>query len=152
MDKFKVGDKIFCVDYLRHLGNKYKWLKINLQPFSKVMGTYKRSDGVDLFSPFFSDIKEALQIPMHRNKIFYQTTGYEIERGSDRFLHTKKDSDEIKLLVHKSVSESVSGERKYYNDRIERLQREIVELVHEGESNVNFCLQCQDDILKGLED
>lgn len=149
-NKFNVGDKIFRVDYLNHLGDARRWLKMNMKPFSTVAGAGIAGvwgKAMPIFSHVFKNVREAAQAPMNSSELFDQETGKDVDRQLNRFLHVTEDIDEIKQLVDASVAKSVKEKSNSVAKRITDLKRQIEQLRQEEQDHIEFCNQCRNDII-----
>lgn len=144
-DKYSVGDKVFNIGYLSHLGDSSKWLKMNMQPFSQVAGVY-----LDYFSPNFSNVKAAREAPMNHSYIFDQAHGNDIDRQRNRYLHTVHDKDQIEQAIDDKIKSVVKKQTSYNNAQIARMKKEIAELEQKNIDFENYCQASKLDIMDNL--
>lgn len=152
--ELKVGDKALNVNYLDFIGNKSKWLNINMKPFNKILGVGECRPWMEMemcFSVVHSDVKHLASIPMHRNKIFDVKTGLDKDDKLEQFLPVPTHKEEIKALVEKKVAEEIKRGNDYRENRIKQAELEILKLKKEMEEHVEFCNECGDYILSECE-
>jgi hypothetical protein len=148
--EIKVGDKALNVGYLKYIGDSRMWLKINMQPFQKILGVgecHPWNKTVTCFSVQHSDVKELASIPMHRNKIFDVDTGFDMDDKTEQFLSVSTSKEKIKVLVKKSVEKNIVEGNEYSYKRIADAEREIIELKKKIEKHTAFCNECGDYII-----
>lgn len=152
--ELKVGDKVLNVGYLDFIGNKSKWLKINMNPFQEISGVGQCvpwNEVKTCFATQHSDVKYLANIPMHRNKIFDVKTGFDMDRQLERLLPVSTHKEEIKELVKKSVAETIEKGNSYRERRIADAEREILKLRQEMEEHIEFCNECGDYLISECE-
>jgi hypothetical protein len=153
MKEYNVGDKLLNIGYLKYIGNKQKWLQINLQPFSSVAGVGECrpwSEIITCFSVQFSNVKEAASIPMHRNKIFDVNTGFDQDRKHERFIGVKQHPEMLKDLIRIAKDEAIAEGNAYTDKCIRRAEQELIALKQQKAEHIAFCDDCERYLLDEL--
>jgi hypothetical protein len=152
-DKFKTGDQVLNVSHLNYIGDYHMWPKVSTKLFNTVAGVGECrpwSEIVSCFSISFSDVKKAAETPMHRNKIFHQDTGFDMDRQRERYLHTKNDRDEIIKVLDKKVKDSINKESLILDQKIRAVEQELAALRGKKDKHVVFCNSCRSEVINSL--
>lgn len=152
--KLNVGDKVFNVNYLGFIGDKSRWLKVNMNPFKKITAVGECrpwNEFKTCFTTVHSDVNYLAKIPMHRNNLFDIETGLDMDRQLEQLLPIPTHKKDIKALVKKSVAEKIEEGNSYRAEQIARAEREILKLKKEMEEHIEFCNECGDYIINECE-
>lgn len=137
-----VGDKVFNVNYLAYIGNDRKFLKINMKPIQTVKSSglcrpYLKKE--PCFSVSFSDLGDAAQAPCNHSRIFYQETGLDVDKGSDKLLCFRSNLDEIQSVIDKDVQAKVDKSREDMNKALSDLQNKMLQVRNKHDAYVDLC-------------